>query len=108
MRYVDAGYAIALATLFVYAVTLILRRRRWERALKLSERGSSLKARRPRRGVVTDTTTEPTPPPSPPASEVHQGPATPPPPPSPPGQLEGPGRLRAPAVASSSCSLRLG
>jgi hypothetical protein len=39
MRYVDAGYAIALATLFVYAVTLVLRRRRWERALPMSEPG---------------------------------------------------------------------
>ena len=37
MSYVDAGYAIALATLFVYAVTLLLRRRRWERALRMSE-----------------------------------------------------------------------
>ena len=34
---IDAGYAIALATLFVYAVTLVLRRRRWERALHMSE-----------------------------------------------------------------------
>ncbi|HEX4435105.1 MAG TPA: hypothetical protein VH012_09740 [Acidimicrobiales bacterium] len=39
MSYVDAGYAIALATLFVYAVTLVLRRRRWERALQMSEPG---------------------------------------------------------------------
>ena len=37
MSYVDAGYAIALATLFVYAVSLVLRRRRWERALRMSE-----------------------------------------------------------------------
>ena len=37
MSYVDAGYAIALATLCVYAVSLLLRRRRWERALRLSE-----------------------------------------------------------------------
>ena len=37
MSYVDAGYAIALATLFVYAVTLVARRRRWERALRMSE-----------------------------------------------------------------------
>jgi hypothetical protein len=37
MSYVDAGYAIALATLFVYAVGLLLRRRRWERALRASE-----------------------------------------------------------------------
>ena len=37
MSYVDAGYAIALATLFVYAITLVARRRRWERALRMSE-----------------------------------------------------------------------
>ncbi len=37
MSYVDAGYAIALATLFVYAISLVLRRRRWERALRVSE-----------------------------------------------------------------------
>jgi hypothetical protein len=37
MSYVDAGYAIALATLFVYAITLVMRRRRWERALRMSE-----------------------------------------------------------------------
>jgi hypothetical protein len=38
MSYVVAGYAIALGTLFVYAVSLVLRRRRWERALRVSER----------------------------------------------------------------------
>jgi hypothetical protein len=37
MRYVDAGYAVALATLFVYAVGLVLRRRRWERAIETSQ-----------------------------------------------------------------------
>jgi len=37
MSYVDAGYTIALGTLFVYAVVLGLRRRRWERALKMAE-----------------------------------------------------------------------
>ena len=37
MRYVDAGYAAALGTMLVYAVSLVLRRRRWERALKMSE-----------------------------------------------------------------------
>ena len=37
MSYVDAGYAVALGTLFVYAVTLVLRRRRWERARRMSE-----------------------------------------------------------------------
>ena len=36
MRYVDAGYAVALATLFVYALSLVLRRRRWERAYEAS------------------------------------------------------------------------
>jgi hypothetical protein len=37
VRYVDAGYAAALSTLFVYALTLVARRRRWERAYELSE-----------------------------------------------------------------------
>jgi hypothetical protein len=37
MSYVDAGYAVALATVFVYVVGLLLRRRRWERALRASE-----------------------------------------------------------------------
>jgi hypothetical protein len=37
MNYVDAGYTIALATLFVYGLGLVLRRRRWERALKVAE-----------------------------------------------------------------------
>jgi hypothetical protein len=37
MSYVDAGYAVALTTLLVYAVSLLLRRRRWERALRVSE-----------------------------------------------------------------------
>jgi len=37
VSYVDAGYAVALATLFVYALTLVLRRRRWERVLRMSE-----------------------------------------------------------------------
>ena len=37
MSYVDAGYAIALGVLFVYAISLVLRRRRWDRALRMSE-----------------------------------------------------------------------
>ncbi len=37
MSYVDVGYAAALGTLCVYAVSLVLRRRRWERALRTSE-----------------------------------------------------------------------
>ena len=41
MNYVDAGYAVALATLFVYALTLMLRRRRWERAFRLARAGES-------------------------------------------------------------------
>jgi len=32
MNYVVAGYVVALATLFVYALTLVWRRRRWSRA----------------------------------------------------------------------------
>ena len=34
MSYVDAGYASALGVLFVYALGLALRRRRWARALE--------------------------------------------------------------------------
>jgi hypothetical protein len=45
MRYVDAGYAIALATLFVYAISLVARRRRWERALRMSAEQESAPAR---------------------------------------------------------------
>jgi hypothetical protein len=37
MNYVDAGYSIGLSILFVYAVTLVLRRRRWERAMRVVE-----------------------------------------------------------------------
>jgi hypothetical protein len=37
VSYVDAGYAISLGALFVYAISLVLRRRRWERALHMSE-----------------------------------------------------------------------
>ena len=38
MSYVDAGYAVALGALFVYALILVLRRRRWERAVRTSRR----------------------------------------------------------------------
>jgi len=37
MSYVDAGYTIALVTVSLYGVGLGLRRRRWERALKVAE-----------------------------------------------------------------------
>ncbi len=37
MNYVDAGYAISLGVLFVYAISLVLRRRRWDRALRVSD-----------------------------------------------------------------------
>jgi hypothetical protein len=37
VSYVDAGYAISLGTLFAYAISLVVRRRRWERALRMSE-----------------------------------------------------------------------
>jgi uncharacterized protein (TIGR03382 family) len=36
VNYVVAGYTIALAALFLYGVGLLLRRRRWERALKVA------------------------------------------------------------------------
>ncbi len=50
MNYVDAGYAIALGTLFVYAISLVLRRRRWERALRMSESSSAEQESTPARG----------------------------------------------------------
>jgi hypothetical protein len=37
MSYVDAGYAVALSTLLIYAVSLLARRRRWERAYEMSD-----------------------------------------------------------------------
>jgi hypothetical protein len=37
VSYVDAGYSIAFGALFLYGVGLGLRRRRWERALKVAE-----------------------------------------------------------------------
>jgi hypothetical protein len=53
VSYVDAGYVIALAVLFVYAVGLGLRRRRWERALKVAQ------ASPPPDASVTDGTMAP-------------------------------------------------
>jgi hypothetical protein len=50
MRYVDAGYAIALATLFVYAISLVARRRRWERALRMAEPPPAEQESAPARG----------------------------------------------------------
>jgi hypothetical protein len=38
VSYVDGGYSIALSVLFLYAVALVLRRRRWERAMRVAER----------------------------------------------------------------------
>jgi hypothetical protein len=37
VSYVDAGYAAALSTLLVYALSLVVRRRRWERAFETSQ-----------------------------------------------------------------------
>ncbi len=50
MSYVDAGYAVALGTLFVYALSLVLRRRRWERALRMSEPPAAEQDSAPARG----------------------------------------------------------
>jgi hypothetical protein len=36
MGYVDAGYIAAMGAMFVYAVGLGLRRRRWERARRVA------------------------------------------------------------------------
>jgi hypothetical protein len=37
MSYVDAGYAVAIGGSFLYGISLVLRRRRWERALRATE-----------------------------------------------------------------------
>ena len=37
MRYVDAGYIVAVGGSFLYGLSLFLRRRRWERALRVME-----------------------------------------------------------------------
>jgi hypothetical protein len=37
VSYVDAGYASALGVLFLYGIGIVLRRRRWERALEHTE-----------------------------------------------------------------------
>jgi hypothetical protein len=37
MSYVDAGYIAAIGGSFVYGLSLFLRRRRWERALRVQE-----------------------------------------------------------------------
>lgn len=36
MSYVDAGYAVGLSVLFLYAIGLVIRRRRLEQAVELS------------------------------------------------------------------------
>jgi len=48
VSYVDAGYTIALVTLFVYGIGLGLRRRRWERALKVTKGAEETVAPGPR------------------------------------------------------------
>ncbi len=53
MRYVDAGYVAALGSLFVYGISLVLRRRRWERALEVG------RASEPPDAPVTAGTTAP-------------------------------------------------
>jgi hypothetical protein len=50
MNYVVAGYTIALSGLFVYALSLLARRRRAERAVAVAERTESV----PSRVVVGD------------------------------------------------------
>ena len=93
MSYVDAGYSIGLGILFLYAVALVLRRRRWERAMRVAEvaedadhvelasKHTEHRARRgagcPRRTVVTDTINEPNPFPGPSTDADRTGPALP-------------------------------
>ena len=50
VSYVDAGYAVTLVTLLVYAAGLVLRRRRWERALRVSEAPATESHGAPARG----------------------------------------------------------
>jgi hypothetical protein len=37
VSYVDAGYIVAIGGSFLYGLSLFLRRRRWERALRVRE-----------------------------------------------------------------------
>jgi hypothetical protein len=37
MSYVDGGYTVALVSVFVYGVALVLRRRRWEKAVRATD-----------------------------------------------------------------------
>ena len=48
MSYVDGGYAVALSTVFAYGIALVLRRRRWERAVKVVEESEEPAAPGPR------------------------------------------------------------
>ena len=41
MNYVDAGYAVGLSALILYAVSLFFRRHRLERRVELSDRGGA-------------------------------------------------------------------
>jgi hypothetical protein len=40
VSYVDAGYAVGLSVLFLYAISLVIRRRSLERAVDLTVPGS--------------------------------------------------------------------
>ena len=44
MTYVDAGYVAALGGLCLYGIGLLVRRRRWERALRVAERAADDRA----------------------------------------------------------------
>jgi hypothetical protein len=37
VSYVDAGYAVAIGGSFLYGISLVLRRRSWERALRAAQ-----------------------------------------------------------------------
>ncbi len=43
MNYVIAGYVVAMATLFIYALTLVWRRRRWARTYERVLDGETMK-----------------------------------------------------------------
>ena len=89
VSYVDAGYAVALGGLALYAVSLVLRRRRWERALRdLGAARGRRRGRPGRRRALVSTTADLEPAPQPArVTEAHPGPPVPPPRPTPASEL---------------------
>jgi hypothetical protein len=59
MKYIDAGYIIGLSTLFCYAVSLVFRSRRLERAAKIAQRDDALVSGPSRDPVAASPTRDP-------------------------------------------------